>query len=162
MIILADNIVDLQSQLNVVEDYASRETYIIHPDKSKLITYGTCNPSTASLNGKDITPDNMLIHLGIERHANAQHSETFFDARISLARRTSYSLMGTGFHGNNGVSPAFTIPIYRTYVIPRLMYGLKQSQLRTNTLASSTTITEILLGSSRLYQQGLRSVPSIF
>ena len=125
VILLADNIVDLQSQLNVVEDYASRERYIIHPDKSKLITYGTCNPSTASLNGKDITPDNMLIHLGIERHANVQHSEAFFDARISLARRTSYSLMGTGFHGNNGISPAFTIPIYRTYVIPRLMYGLE-------------------------------------
>ena len=125
VILLADNIVDLQSQLSVVEDYASRERYIIHPDKSKLITYGTCNPSTTSLNGKDITPDNMLIHLGIERHANVQHPEAFFDARISLARRTSYSLVGTGFHGNNGISPAFTIPIYRTYVIPRLMYGLE-------------------------------------
>ena len=128
VILLADNIVDLQSQLNVVEDYASRERYIIHPDKSKLITYGTGNhgnPSTASLNGKDITPGNMLIHLGIERHANVQHSEAFIDVRISLARMTSYALMGTGFHGNNGISPAFTIPIYRTYVIPRLMYGLE-------------------------------------
>ena len=62
----------------------------------------------------------MLIHLGIERHTNVQHSEALIKARISLARRTSYALMGTGFHGNNGISPAFTIPIYRTYVIPRL------------------------------------------
>ena len=33
--------------------------------------------------------------------------------------------MGTGYHGGNGISPAYTIAVYRTYVLPRLMFGLE-------------------------------------
>ena len=64
------------------------------------------------------------IHLGITR---AEKGESVFNVndRISLARRTSYSLMNTGLHGTNGLSPEASYVIYRAYVLPRLLYGLE-------------------------------------
>ena len=64
------------------------------------------------------------IHLGIDRHAGSSTSDDVIEARISLARRTVYSLMGTGFHGVNGVSPQYSISVYTTYVLPMMLYGL--------------------------------------
>ena len=49
--------------------------------------------------------------------------------RISLARRTSYSLINTGLHGTNGLNPKTSYVIYRTYVIPRLLYVLEITSL---------------------------------
>ena len=46
------------------------------------------------------------------------------EKRISVARSTSYSLMNTGLHGANGLSPEVSYQIYKTYVIPWLIYGL--------------------------------------
>ena len=45
--------------------------------------------------------------------------------RISLARRTSYSLMNTGIHGSTGLNPMTSYIIYKAYVLPRLLYGLE-------------------------------------
>lgn len=43
---------------------------------------------------------------------------------IQEARRTSYSLLSAGFHGNNGLDPPTSIHILKTYIIPTLMYSL--------------------------------------
>ena len=75
-------------------------------------------------------PSDVLTHLGIDRHAGSSTSDDFIEARISLARRTAYSLMGTGFHGVNGVSPQYSIPVYMTYVLPRMLYGLDAITLK--------------------------------
>ena len=44
--------------------------------------------------------------------------------------------MGTGFHGNNGISPQYSVRIYMTYVIPRLMYGLEVVTLKSKHITS--------------------------
>ena len=44
--------------------------------------------------------------------------------------------MGTGFHGNNGISPQYLVRIYMTYVIPRLMYGLEVVTLKSKHITS--------------------------
>ena len=44
--------------------------------------------------------------------------------RISSARQTSYSLINTGLHGANGLSPEISYEIYKTYVLPRFLYRL--------------------------------------
>ena len=130
VILAANNIIELQSQLNIVSDYAKRECYQIHPDKSKLIVFGITNPAKPMLNGKEIPPSDVLTHLGIDRHAGSTTSDDFIEARISLARRTAYSLMGTVFHGVNGVSPQYSISVYMTYVLPRMLYGLDAITLK--------------------------------
>ena len=63
-------------------------------------------------------------HLGISR-SGKKESNINTEERISVARRTSYSLMNTGLHESNGLSPEVSYQIYRTYVIPRLLYGLE-------------------------------------
>ena len=47
------------------------------------------------------------------------------ECNIQKARRTVYSLMGTGLHGENGLDPEAAISLFQTYVIPVLFYGLE-------------------------------------
>ena len=68
------------------------------------------------------------VHLGLPR-AGKKESEMNIKDRLSLARRTSYSLINTGLHGTNGSNPKTSYAIYRTYVIPRLSYGLEITSL---------------------------------
>ena len=63
------------------------------------------------------------VHLGITR-AGKKESSLNVNDRISLARRTSYSLMNTGLHGANGLSPETSYVIYAAYVLPRPLYCL--------------------------------------
>jgi hypothetical protein len=44
---------------------------------------------------------------------------------IQKARRTAYSLLSAGFHGNNGLDPSTSMHILKTYIIPTLMYSLE-------------------------------------
>ena len=51
------------------------------------------------------------------------------EERISLARRTGYALMKSGFHGSNGVGPKVSYKagykVYQSYIIPRLLYSME-------------------------------------
>ena len=42
--------------------------------------------------------------------------------RISLARRTGYSLMKSSFHGSNSVNPKVSCRMYQTYVMPCMLH----------------------------------------
>ncbi len=66
------------------------------------------------------------MHLGIIRANTHEKSvkETVSE-NIKKARRTLYSLMTTGLHGENGLNPDTSIHILKTYVIPVLLYGLE-------------------------------------
>ena len=44
---------------------------------------------------------------------------------MSLARKTSYSLMNSGLHGANGLNAETAYVIFRAYLLPRLLYGLE-------------------------------------
>ena len=120
----ADDVILVANNIWIVSDYAKRERYQIHPDKSKLIMFGITNPAKPMLNGKEIPPSDVLTHLGIDRHAGSLTSDDFIEAR------TAYSLMGTGFHGINGVSPQYSISVYTTCVLPRILYGLDAITLK--------------------------------
>ena len=148
IILMAADLVELQTQIDIVSDYADRERYHIHPDKSKCIVYGVNNPSPAILNDKVIPIVSHLTHLGIDRYSGVPCHDQLIDSRLSLARRTAYSLMGTGFHGVNGISPSYTINIYRTYVLPRLTFGLeavvlKEKQIQSLESYHRTTLREL-------------------
>ena len=140
--------VELQTQIDIVSEYADRERYHIHPDKSKCIVYGVNNPSPAILKDKVIPIVSHLTHLGIDRYSGVPCHDQLIDSCLSLARRTAYSLMGTGFHGVNGISPSYTINIYRTYVLPRLTFGLeavvlKEKQIQILESYHRTTLREL-------------------
>ena len=63
-------------------------------------------------------------HMGILRTSTNQEMNNI-DTNIQKAKRTIYSLMGSGLHGENGLDPETAISLLQTYVIPVLFYGLE-------------------------------------
>ena len=53
--------------------------------------------------------------------------------KVSLrqfGRKTLYSLMGTGAYGNSGLNPPVSFHMWKTFALPRMLYGLEVSNLR--------------------------------
>ena len=57
------------------------------------------------------------------RSSNTESSAV--NENIKKARRTLYSLMPSGCHGNNGQDPETTIHLLQTYILPILVYGME-------------------------------------
>ena len=104
-----------------------KKRYKIHPTKTYIVVLSNKIPdkncswklgeNTAILS--DSTP-----HLGLTRSGKKESSINVKE-RITLARRTSYSLMNTGLNGSTGLNPMTSYVIYKAYVLPRLLYGLE-------------------------------------
>jgi hypothetical protein len=47
------------------------------------------------------------------------------DENITKARRSAYSLFGSGFHGYNGLDIDKMLHLFKIYVTPILLYGLE-------------------------------------
>ena len=76
------------------------------------------------LGSKPIEQTSETTHLGLLRSEDKENHRNI-EERISLARRTGYSLMKSGFHGSNGVGPKVSLKIYQSYIIPRLLYSME-------------------------------------
>ncbi|KAK3086834.1 hypothetical protein FSP39_024241 [Pinctada imbricata] len=63
-------------------------------------------------------------HVGVVRTPDNSPT-TAIQENLQKARRTLYSLMSAGLHGENGLDPETCIHLFRTYVIPILTYGLE-------------------------------------
>ncbi|MES9882130.1 MAG: reverse transcriptase family protein [Sedimenticola sp.] len=138
--LLSDNHDELQVMLNVAARYAAQHRYNIHPVKSKVIIQvgKKCkNDSSATwtLGNTSINTVASTEHLGLLRTVKKEN-EININERISLARRTLYSLIGAGVHGTNGLNPKISYKIYQTYVIPRLLYGLEVLPLSVSNMDS--------------------------
>ena len=77
--------------------------------------------STWTLGESSMNVKESSEHLGLIRG----ESQVNVSSRISLARRTLYSLMKTGMHGSNGLNPKVSFKLYQCYVMPRLLFGLE-------------------------------------
>lgn len=123
---------ELQLMFDVIARYANQHQYNIHPSKTKVLGSNTTNNSQLkwSLKENILELSDSTTHLGIER-TNRLENEKNIDNRIKLARRTKYSLMGSGLHGTNGIDPITGYNIYKTYVLPRLLYGLEALPMTT-------------------------------
>ena len=47
------------------------------------------------------------------------------DENIKKARRSAYGLFSSGFHGYNGLDVDTMLHLYKIYILPVLLYGLK-------------------------------------
>ena len=63
-------------------------------------------------------------HIGVQK-SNKNSALLTVEENIKKAKRTVYSLMGSGLHGRTGVDPETAIIIFRTYVLPVLTYVLE-------------------------------------
>ena len=66
-----------------------------------------------SLGDNLIYPSNEATHLILIR-AELKENDLNIEARLSIARRTMYSLMNTGVHGTNGLNllTSYKIPYF--------------------------------------------------
>ena len=97
------------------------------------------------------TPTYQITHLGIICAAGKISPDTIIDARIQIALRTCYSLMGAGLHGSNGISPVVAWSMYSMYVLPCLLYNLAVLIL----MSSQTAVLE------RFHRETLRSIQGL-
>lgn len=138
VLLMSEDASEFQSMLNIAYAYSQEHRYIIHPNKSIAITrIPTTQTKSLStdwfLGTSDLPIEPTATHLGLVRCAKNENNINI-DHRISVARRTLYSLMKSGVHGSNGLNPTTSYRIYQMYVLPRLLYStevlpLKQYQL---------------------------------
>ena len=81
------------------------------------------------MNGEETAQVDHAKHLGIHREVN---NKVNVDEKISLGRRTAYSLMGAGLHSGNGLKQS----VGGKYVVPRFTYGLEVLVLKAGDIKS--------------------------
>lgn len=122
----------LQTMLNIQQNYACRERYLISDTKTNILTINAVNLEIQwTLSDVVIPTVKEITHLGIHRDSNSKLGTKFIaDEKISMFRRTAYSLMGAGLYGLNGICPVVSIRLVNTYIVPRLLYGLEVVRLK--------------------------------
>ncbi|KAK3100588.1 hypothetical protein FSP39_022217 [Pinctada imbricata] len=122
---------EAQILTNIVELTANGERFTINPTKSEILVFKTnSKPSqevVVKYGNNQIKQVTSLKHLGIERNETNTPNIT---QRIETARKTLYALLGSGLHGKNGISPAITIGMWNTFVIPRMLHGIEFLNVR--------------------------------
>lgn len=140
LILAASTPEELFCQIALVNMYANQERFIIHPQKSSIAIKGISDLELKffmkhnpwSINNVPITIANEFTHLGVQYNMESSSITTpTIDSRLNTARKTTYALMGSGFHGVKGLKPSVSLHIFETYVIPRMTYSLEALNIST-------------------------------
>ena len=125
----------LAEQLTMMSFFANKDRLTIHPQKTGISVFQISKAELEHLkkkqpwlvNGEGVPVGNEFTHLGVQFNFTTYTSTATatVDNRLKLGRTTTYSLMGAGFHGINGINPTASIHIYKIYVQPRMLYGLE-------------------------------------
>lgn len=127
--LVSNNPVELQMMIDITADFSRREGYMLQPAKSVVIPINTSKPIEIekdfwTVKNKPMPVVTKSSHIGIQKCQN-NSAQLTVEENIKKARRTVYSLMGTGFHGRNGLDPETIINLLKIYVIPILNYGME-------------------------------------
>lgn len=125
-LLLSDKGYEMKAMVKTCQQYAEEHLYTIHPTKSTVTIMNRTTPATTSLLESDdigLPTTSSFTHLGLEWSSGCTTPN--IELKISMARRTAYALTSLGLHGENGLSPATSLKIINTYVIPRLLYGVE-------------------------------------
>ena len=129
---LADTPKLLQSFLDIGVDSSKMVRYILQLVKSVILEIlnrlrrDNRESNTGwDLNGVQMPKVDKTMHVGICRSSDTDESAVA--ENIKKARRTMYSLMSSGLHGENGLDPETSLHIYtyQIYVLPVLLYGME-------------------------------------
>ncbi|CAC5418774.1 unnamed protein product [Mytilus coruscus] len=120
---------DVQVLINMAYDYSQREGYLLQPEKSVILPVKTNNKvtfadDTWSMKNKPTPFVTKTSHIGIQRDTTDSAGSTI-EENLKKARRSLYSLMHTGLHGENGLDPVSAISMLQTFIFPIMFYGLE-------------------------------------
>ena len=141
IILMSTNPTEIQSMLDISYNYSCQHRYIIHPEKSMLITTERLKDNSThsiTIGEKPIQSSLQTTHLGIVRACKNEVKINIQD-HISTARKTLYSLIPVGINSKDGLNPLVAYRIYQSYVIPRLLYGLEVLPLNQSQVAELET-----------------------
>jgi len=116
---------EMRLMLSTVESYSRTHRYDINPTKSACIVQQNADKhkdKDLELEGQNIPITNQTTHLGVYRNSTGKLN---VDEKINLGRRTAYSLLGAGLHGNTGLDQRAKAHIWTTYVTPRILFGIE-------------------------------------
>ena len=116
--------------MDIAVDFSGMERFLLQPVKSGVLQIHVLNhlrrthidDTVVTMKEQPMPVVKEAMHIRILRSADTQESAV--SHTIQKARRTVYSLMGSGLHGENGLDPE-TIYLLQTYVLPVLVYGLE-------------------------------------
>ena len=153
-LLLADNPPELQGMIDVTRQYAEEHGYDLNLTKT-VVCRQKVNPSernrkfTWLLGDDPLSEVDSFQHLGLDWQSGKLAPD--INSRISTARKTAYSLLGTGLHGQEGLDPPASVKLCNTYVKPRLLHGLE-----------ATIITDAQLSQIDVYYKSLlRQIQSL-
>jgi exonuclease III len=126
--LLTTNPFELQAMMTLCHDHSKKQYYDLHETKSVCITMLTSKDDydtyfTWALGENPATQKEEIEHLG--QIWEAGNLSPDIGRKISSARKTSYSMIGVGVHGSNGLDPVASYHITHTYIFKRLTYGLE-------------------------------------
>ena len=123
--VIATSVAEAQGILHIINHHTKRELVKINSAKSDIIIYDSkkCKEEMdLKLGDGQINRATSTKHLGIIRQENNKISIT---ERIQLGRATIYSLLGAGLHVRKGFSPIVAYKLWKTYAVPRCIYGME-------------------------------------
>ena len=126
---------ELQLMLDIAFDYSGMENYLLQPVKSVIVvaepSKRAASKATAgkgdrewNLGGVPMPQVESTTHMGMPR-GTVKFATEEVTVNIQKARRSMYSLMPAGLHGENGLDPQTVVHIFQVYVISVLLYGLE-------------------------------------
>jgi hypothetical protein len=152
--LLAGDPYELQAMLNIVNSSTERDLVKINPDKSEILSYKHNRAVDIKLGNQPVKITRDTVHLGILRN---QNNRVDIENRLGTARQTIYALLGPGLHARKGFSPVVALHIWKTFAIPRCLYGI-EVQFTTN---QDITKLELLQRKILKHLQGLPDRTSV-
>ena len=122
---------DMQVMIWDVENNTDMERYCVNPTKSCCQSYNASSKDDKGVElimaGDRISCDRCTVHLGITRDTREKVN---IEEKLSIGRKTAYSLMGAGLHSGNGLKTCLNGHIWSAFVVPRVVYGLEVLSLK--------------------------------
>ena len=129
------NEMESQVLIDTAAEYAKQERYQLQHSKTNSIrmhsnrkqnSSGQQNLNSLQINGQPINDTKEAPHIGLlQSDTIAKTMEINVEQNIKKSRRTTYSLMTSGLHGYNGLDAETTLQLFKTYVLPILVYGME-------------------------------------
>ena len=117
--------------LYIVWFYKGRERYLINAQKSVEVLLGLfkklLDMEQVTLDDIPIPQESDTVHLGVSRNLKGNGNT---EKKAQIGRRTMYALMGAGAYGNSGLNPLVSSKMWKTFALPRMLYGLEVCNLR--------------------------------
>ena len=126
LILISPTLSGLQELLDTCVRYGRCHNLKFNTTKTQFLISGTSNLPNKSiiLDGKQIEPQDQLKHLGFlwKKSINIVHLHSHLEYRISEMWSVTTSLISGGVRH---LHPNQIVDIYKTLVIPKLLYGLE-------------------------------------